>query len=146
MVRIVTGKIDSLKTTRMRERYLRDRKGDGFIAIKRMIKDKVHSYEAVRLSTGERLPLIVRDEFVYTTFPVSCQIGPYLFNQETIDRITQSIGEMIRQKIEPLYLDEIGVLELEGKCFDHIFKKMVASGLDLVVSVREDLIEAFLAK
>ncbi|MFA5466478.1 MAG: nucleoside-triphosphatase [Candidatus Izemoplasmatales bacterium] len=146
MVKILTGKINSMKTQRMLDLYKRDHRGDGFISIKHMIKDKVHSYEAMRLSTGERLPFIIRDEFVYQEFPISCQIGPYLFNQATIDKVTEAISIMVNDKISPIYLDEIGLLELEGKCFDHILRKMVASKLDLVLSMRVSLVEAIINK
>ncbi|MDD5293608.1 MAG: nucleoside-triphosphatase [Candidatus Izemoplasmatales bacterium] len=146
MVKIVTGKINSEKTSRMIQLFEHTGVGDGYVSIKRMIRDKVHSYEAMRLQTKARLPLIVRDEYVWETFPVACQIGPYLFNQDTLNQITRDIREMIERKIEPIYLDEIGLLELEGKGFDHVVKDMVRSGRDVVLCVREDLLERVLER
>jgi len=146
MIRIVTGKINSFKTQRMIDLYKKEGKGDGYVSLKMMLKDKVHSYQAQRLSTGEKLPLVVRDEFVYEEFPIGCRIGPYLFNQLTVETIIGEISQMIRKRIEPIFLDEVGLLEIEGKCFDPIVRRMVDSGLDAVFSVREDLIEKFVAK
>lgn len=130
----------------MQDLYELDQLGDGFVAVKHMLKDKVHSYEAMRLKTKKRLPFIIRDEFAYEDFRVNCQIGPYLFNQDTIDAVNMAISQMIKDKVSPIYLDEIGLLELEGKCFDHILRKLVASKLDLVLSIREDLVEAIVQK
>ncbi|MCK7487649.1 MAG: nucleoside-triphosphatase [Bacillus subtilis] len=48
---------------------------------------------------------------------------------------------MIDYSIQPIYLDEIGVLELEGKCFATVLQEMVDSKLDLVLTVRRDLLE-----
>ncbi|MBN2696833.1 MAG: hypothetical protein JXR38_04770 [Bacilli bacterium] len=146
MVRIVTGKMNSRKTQRMQMLYENHPSGDGFVALKMMLKDKVHSYQALRLSTGEKFPLVVRDEFVYESFPIGCQIGPYLFNQKTIDFIQKEMLELIKNKVQPLFLDEVGLLEIEGKCFDPIVRKMIDSRLDVCFSIREDLIEPFVKK
>lgn len=146
MVKIVTGKINSHKTERMRALFESNHKGDGFISLKMMLKNKVHSYQALRLSTGDKFPLVVRDEFVYEDFPISCQIGPYLFNKRTIDMIIMELSLLIKKRIAPLYLDEVGLLEIEGKCFDPIVRKMVDSNLDCVFSVRQDLVDKFIQK
>ncbi len=146
MVKIVTGKINSHKTERTRALYEADHQGDGFISLKMMLKNKVHSYQALRLSSGDKFPLVVRDEFVYEDFPISCQIGPYLFNKKTIDMIIREISLLVKRRIAPLYLDEVGLLEIEGKCFDPIVRTMVDSNLDCVFSVREDLVEKFIQK
>ncbi len=146
MVKIVTGKINSHKTERTKALYDVDHRGDGFISLKMMLKDKVHSYQALRLSSGDKFPLVVRDEFVYEDFPISCQIGPYLFNKNTIQLIFREISLLIKKRIQPLYLDEVGLLEIEGKCFDPIVRIMVDSNLDCVFSVREDLVEKFIQK
>ncbi len=146
MVKIVTGKIDSHKTERTKALYDADHKGDGFISLKMMLKNKVHSYQALRLSSGDKFPLVVRDEFVYEDFPIGCQIGPYLFNKKTIDMIIREISLLVKKRVAPLYLDEVGLLEIEGKCFDPIVRIMVDSNLDCVFSVREDLVEKFIQK
>jgi nucleoside-triphosphatase THEP1 len=51
------------------------------------------------------------------------------------------IDELIAQRISPIYLDEVGVLEINGGGYHNILKKLLSSGLDLVITVRDDLVK-----
>ncbi len=146
MVRIVIGKINSFKTTKMIDLYETEKRGDGFVSVKRMLGDKVHSYDALRLSSKAENLFIIRDEFNETNEEIACQIGPYQMLKDTLDSVEQAITGMIEKNIEPIYLDEIGLLELEGSGFSEILRKMIASGLDLVISVRTDLLQKIVKK
>lgn len=146
MIHIVTGKINSGKSARLGSIYKELKKGDGFISVKRMHYDKVHGYEIMRLSTKVFHPLVIREEFSHQKMNVSCQIGPYLFLEDTLKHVEQEIETMINNSISPLFLDEIGQLELYDKCFNNIFKKMVESDADVYITVREDLIDQILSK
>ena len=145
MLRIVTGKINSGKTTTLGNIY-KTFKGDGFISIKHMKQDKVHSYDILRLSTNETTPFILNENLIETTKPISCQIGPYIFLQDTLSYIEDTLKELIKNKVSPIYLDEIGLLELEDKCLHKIFTELLTSKLDLYVVIREDLIKPILNK
>ena len=146
MVVIVTGKINDFKTTKMCALYEQDYQGDGFVSIKTMRDDRVYSYHAMRLSTGERRLLVLRDSFFNDEFTIACQIGPYLFNQETLDWMEQNITIMLKDNIKPIYLDEVGVLELSDEGTHPILVKLLASKTPLVLSMREDLIEPLTKK
>jgi nucleoside-triphosphatase THEP1 len=141
MVKIVTGKINSLKTTRMVELYKKNHLGDGFVSIKRMIGSKVKSYSVEKLSTGERRLLIIRDEFNDLNEEIAHHIGPYQIIKNTLEFVENEIFKMIKEKTEPIYLDEIGILESEGKAFSHILRAMLNSNLDIVISVRDELLD-----
>lgn len=146
MIKIITGKMNSAKTSRMQAYYDEYPQGDGFVSLKIMRGDKVYGYSALKLSSKEEFPLVVRDEFLQEPFPICCQIGPYLFNQNTVSFIYREFDAMIKKRIEPLFLDEVGLLEIEGKGFDLLVKRLVDSGLDVVFSIREDLVTPFLNK
>ncbi|MBU1145820.1 MAG: hypothetical protein KJ971_08235 [Firmicutes bacterium] len=146
MVRIVTGKINSFKTTKMIELYKKIQKGDGFVSLKIMIKDKVHSYNALHLLTNETFPLIIRKEFNDSSKEVICQIGEYHFLKDTVLLIENTIEKMIKAKVSPIFLDEIGNLELQEKGFHQILKKMISSKLDLYLSIRADLVDEIIKK
>ena len=146
MIHIVTGKMNSGKSTTLGSIYQEKEKGDGFISVKRMHYDKVHGYEIMRLSNKEFHPLVIREEFSHTNMKIACQIGPYLFLEDTLKYIESTIQEMIEKKISPIYLDEIGQLELYDQCFDQIFQKMVQSGLEIYITVREDLVSQVIEK
>jgi nucleoside-triphosphatase THEP1 len=141
MVTFVTGRINSGKTTKLFELYQQTGRGDGYIAIKQMQGTKVVEYTAKRLSSDDAFPYVVRDEFDPGTKKIACSIGPYRFYQDAVDEMVAEIRRMIEYSIEPIFLDEIGQLELRGECFAQVFSEMVASGLDLVVSVKKELLE-----
>ncbi len=146
MVKIVTGKINSLKTTKMIELYEKDHLGDGFVSIKKMDKDKVHSYSVRRLSTKEEKLLIIRDEYNDENNEVLTSIGPYQFLDSTIKYVEEEIKTMIKNEVSTIYLDEIGILELEDKAFAKILRLLIKSDLDLIISVRENLVKAIIKK
>ncbi len=124
----------------MRQLYEQNRLGDGFIAIKNMVHDTVHSYDAMQLSTGEKHLLIKRKTFFEDDFTVGCQIGPYLFNESTLFHIKNTVETLLKNKVSPIYLDEIGVLELENKGLHTTVDMLVKSNTALVLSMREDLV------
>ncbi len=141
MVEIITGKINDFKTTTMKKRFVEDRKGDGFVSLKHMKDNRVRSYEAMRLSTGEKRLLAQNEAYFKDDFIVRDQIGPYLFNRETMAWIEREIEWMIEARVSPIYFDEIGMLELSGKGFSSMLEKMVSSKLDLVLVIRRDLVD-----
>ena len=140
MVSIVTGKINSGKTTQMLARYLNNPIGDGFISLKTMKDGRVMKYDLLQLSNNHETPFVVH-ELDLLNQEVATQLGPYCFLKEGLDDVEKRIEQMIQKSVEPIYLDEIGVLELKGQGFSNILKKLVASKLDLVLSIRQDLIE-----
>jgi len=68
MIKIVTGKINSKKTTRMMDLYLADHQGDGFISLKVMSDQKVYGYHAMKLSSREKRLLMVHKDFYLSEF------------------------------------------------------------------------------
>jgi nucleoside-triphosphatase THEP1 len=146
MIHIITGTINSGKSTTINTTFHNKKKGDGFISVKVMSNSKVHGYDIVKLSDKTTQLFVIRDEFYTDNKPVSCQIGPYLFLQETLDYIQTEIRTMIRQKVTPIYLDEIGQLELYNQCFHSIFREIIESNIECYITVREDLVDAVIRK
>jgi nucleoside-triphosphatase THEP1 len=141
MVKIVTGKINDFKTTKALHLYLKDKQGDGFLSVKHMKDHLVISYDALRLSTQEKRKWIINQKNSTETFFKMMSYGPYLFNLDTKEWIEKSILEMILYDVSPIYLDEIGQLELNGFGYDQILKKLLINKRDLILVIREDLIE-----
>jgi len=141
MIKIVTGNINDYKTTKIIEIFNTSQKGDGFVSLKIMRDHKVHSYEAMRLQTGEKKQLAMHQDYFNNDFNIGSKVGPYIFNKKTMSWIEDEMDELIKMHIEPLYFDEIGMLELGGSGFHQMFRKMIKSNLDLVVVVRRDLVE-----
>ena len=141
MIKIISGHINTFKTTKLIETYDAQKKGDGFAALKYMKQNQVHYYNAINLKSKEQKLLSMHIDFFQNDFEICCQIGPYVFNQETVDWVTGHIEQMINQNIQPIYFDELGMLELAGQGFHHLFKKMLNSKLDLIIVIRTDLIQ-----
>ena len=146
MLNIVTGKINSGKTTRMIELYKCHPSGDGFVSSKNMRGNMVHSYDILHLKTNEKRLFVIHQEFVKEMPKIACQIGPYLFLQETLDFIYDAYRNMIKQGVAPLFIDEIGMLELHDQAFHDIFKELLESNSDIYAVIREDLIDDIIQK
>ena len=146
MLNIVTGRINSSKTTKITDIYNSLNKGDGFVSLKNMKGHLVHSYDVLRLATNEKRRLVIRDIYNEDKEEVCCQIGPYLFSTKIVGYIEDTLRELITNKISPLFLDEVGLLELENLCFHNIFTEMLDSGLDIFVTIRKDLLEKIIEK
>jgi len=141
MITIVTGKINEGKTTALRALYHENKKGDGFISIKKMDGNKVHSFTATRLSSFEQKLLLLHENYFSESFVIAGKVGPYFINLFTLSWIEKTIEQLIKERVEPIYLDEIGAFELRGYGYDRIFRLMIESNLDLVISTRVDSLE-----
>jgi nucleoside-triphosphatase THEP1 len=146
MIHIVTGSVNSGKTSKLAAMYQFENKGDGFVAVKEMESGVVTAYNAMRLRTMEERLFLAREGFVPEGFDSCCRIGPYRMSKQGLEWVEREVRGLIDQKVSPIYLDEIGDLELEGKGFDSIFRLCLDSGLELYVAVRKDFVEPVLKK
>lgn len=145
MVKIVTGKMNSGKSTTIHKMYMENKLGDGFISVKRMYNDQVQGYDMMKLSDKSSDLFVVREEYIDNDVEVACQIGPYMFLKNSLEHIEAEIRQMIANEVSPIYLDEIGQLELYDMCFNNIFKEMVNS-IDCIITVREELVDKVIDK
>ena len=143
---IYIGKINEGKTTALKKHYENNQVGDGFISVKKMINDRVHSYISIRLSTNDEKVILMHEQFFNKDFSIAGKIGPYIINLLTLQSIEKSIMKMISEHVEPIILDEIGVLELKGYGYDYIFRKIINSKSQFIISVREDLVDEVISK
>ena len=146
MLNIVTGKINSGKTTKIFNIYNENKIGDGFISVKNMDGSNVHSYDILRLSSNIKKVFVLHEKYISDNQKIACKIGPYSFLDDTLKYIESELAKLITARIAPIYLDEIGLLELDNQCFYQIFKELLQSGLDVYVVIREDLIQQIIEK
>lgn len=140
MISIITGKINSHKTTKMIDHFENFQQGDGFVSLKFMKDHRVDHYEMMKLSTKERKVLMTHKDSLKENMILHTHIGPYVINQETISWVENEISQMIKQNVSPIYLDEIGKLELSHEGFHHILVNMIHSELDLILVVRDSML------
>ncbi len=144
LITIVTGNIHDGKTTKVISLYERH-KGDGFVSIKNMEGNKVLGFDYLQLSTRKTEPLATKEKIT----PVRDVLGPYYFNEEAMTYIESSFREMINNNVSPIYLDEVGQLELDNKGFHSIISWMVdnmSKTTKLYISVRKSFVEQIIDK
>ncbi|GKX30038.1 hypothetical protein SH1V18_25180 [Vallitalea longa] len=146
MINVITGKINSGKTTKIINLYDELQMGDGFVSIKNMIGNKVHSYEIMQLSTRQKQLMVLREDFLTDSWCESCKIGPYSFSKDTLENIENTIRKFIKKNITPIFLDEIGPLELHNKCFHTIFRELLDNNCELYITIRKDSLEEIIKK
>lgn len=149
MITIIHGAIDSGKTTTMYKIFQESGQGDGFIAKKIYREpDGFIGYEIMRLSSGEKLPLAFKSGYTPENWDEIFRIGPFHFSRQAF-QWGETIGaEILAQQVNPVFIDEIGPLELEGKGWATLFNQFLNSFLhpgkifDIYITVRQNCLES----
>lgn len=148
MVTIITGKMNSGKTTRIKNIFEHTEEGDGFISRKIMIGTDVYGFNAIRLSDGFEFPFMIHERYYYdesifsddTGFAYIYEIGPYKVLKYAIEFIDGTYLKLIEKMISPLYFDEVGLLEVKGLGYAKHILSALNNKLDIIITAREDLI------
>ncbi len=141
-ITIVTGTINSFKTQRLLKIAQQQTHADGYIAIKTMQEKKVHSYYALRLKTHTVQLLAMHENFYRAHFVNTLKHGPYYFNIDTLNAIEKELVSLSKDTdVNPIIIDEIGQLEIQGKGFHHALQTLIKSKKDIVISVAKNQLE-----
>ncbi len=134
----------------MRSLYLKEKSGDGFITQKIFRGPLFVGYEIMRLSTGQSMIQSLKKEFFPRDRRPFSTCGPFCFNEEGFAFADSIIDDVIVNGIDPVFVDEIGPLELNGKGHHDCFKKILGTKSTLYVAVRnrcvDDVISCFSLK
>lgn len=147
MITVLKGGINRGKTTEMLSIYSRNKSGDGFVTRKVFEKDLFAGYEIVRLSSMESKPFIFKTGYEPCHWVEAFKYGPFTFSKEAIVFAESIMDEIIKSGADPVYIDEVGPVELQGKGFYKPLKMALEAGRNLYVTVREacvdDVLELF---
>lgn len=141
MIKIITGKRDSGKTTYLR--YLvRDSKFfNGFLEYKKYDEnDKFVGYEIFDLETNKRYEFITTD-----MTREGRKLDKFVVLQEGVNKGKEIIMNAIKKE-KILVIDEFGQLELDGELFHEAIEKALKSDLEIYITVRTELLNAFIEK
>ncbi|UCH97613.1 MAG: hypothetical protein JSV88_12405 [Candidatus Aminicenantes bacterium] len=141
MIYIITAGIDEGKTREIEAIYRQMKKGDGWVSRKVFLNAEFVGYEIVKLSTGEKLPLAYKMEFVPPGWDAIYRIGLFRFSKKAFDFAGKIIDEIIAKDIEPVFIDEIGPLELQGKGFCPMLEKILKTQKDVYIVVRNHCVD-----
>jgi len=137
MITIITGPIHSGKTTRLVDEFSRCSNGDGFASMKIMDGSFVEGFDLLRLSTGFAMPLARKKIDLKREWNQCCSYGPYSFSKDAVDYVTETASRLMNETDVTFFLDEIGSLELADLCFNDAVLKMLESGNDIFITVRD---------
>lgn len=148
MVYIVSAQINEGKTQKLLAIYNELKQGDGFVSKKIFLNGKDFiGYEIMRLSTNEKMPLAYKTPYVPSNWDEVYRYGPFSFSNRALEFAERIIDDTTICNIEPVFIDEIGPLELDGKGFSTLLKKVLKTQKDIYITVRNhcaaDVIEKF---
>ncbi len=141
MITIITGAIDSGKTRYLKKLYDKDAKGDGILSLKHYENGLFQGYDLFHLKSGEQEAFIRLKTQLPENWEEKYDIGKFSFSEEGF-----MFAEEVLNNIEsgPVYIDEIGPLEIWGKeGFYNILKELINKHTDLFLSLRGSLIDDF---
>lgn len=142
MVTIVTGPINTGKTTWLINDFKSKENVDGFACRKVKINNEHIGYELVHLATGETCQFIRKINHIPDGWNEAFRLGMhYTFNQEGFAFANNICNEALARGVKCFYLDEVAHLELKGQGFADILRRILSANVDLVLVVREALIE-----
>ncbi len=141
MVYFVTGEVDSGKTTLMKKIYETKKQGDGFVCEK-IFQDNVFTgYRIKQLSSSEAKIFSYQHALLPDGELAVFTCGRFSFLKSGFEFAESITDEVIASGADPLFIDEIGPLELSGRGFNDIFIKILDSGKTVYATARIQLIE-----
>lgn len=144
MINIITGSVNSGKSTKLVNIYKSLGKGDGFFNRKIYNGNCYIGQEIVRMSNGESMLWSLKGKLP-DCWQEECGYEIYSFSMAALKFAEQIINSLLALE-EPIFIDEIGPLELQNKGFHDLFKKCLILNKELYVVIRESCLKIILYK
>ncbi len=141
MVYIITGGLNQGKTLRMLSIYKKLKKGDGFITRKIFSDESFIGYDIVRLQTGYSIPFAYKKDHTPADWDEIYKYGSFTFSMKAFRFAEKIITETINRSEDPVFIDEVGYLELQGKGFSDILKKVFEIQQEIYITVRNEYMD-----
>jgi len=145
-INIISGKIDCGKTTKLFQLYVEKNLGDGFLLRKSYDNEIYVGQQLVRLSTGESKPFSFRKGATHLDNNLADTYKNYSFTKEGFYFAEKIVMELLENNVEPIFIDEIGPLELQGKGFYDIFLLILKSQKEVFVVIRDSCVAQVIEK
>ncbi len=138
MIFIITGGINTGKTTRMLELFMEHPLGDGFVCPKNCEENKLCRYDIRHLQTGQTIPFAYPSDTIPENWVEQIRYGKYTFSVQAFNFAKAIANTCLENHISPFFLDEIGPIELDlHQGFYSILKKIKILDIDFYISVRK---------
>ena len=143
-VNIIAGGVNTGKTTGLLSIYREIGSGDGFINIKTFEAGKYSGQRIVRLSTGESEAFSFRKEFIPPNWDEEYRYDAYSFSKRGLQLAYKTVSDIISKNVEPVFIDEIGPLELQKKGFFDLLAVLLKTKKEIFITVRDSCVESVL--
>lgn len=140
MIHLITGAVNQGKSTGLLAIYRRLGTGDGFYNRRILQGNETIGQAIIHMATGASRVLAYREGFIPRAWNEQCRYGPFSFAGEGFDFGRRIIQKALEKQIIPIFIDEIGPLELAGMGFDPIMFQALQYATELYVVVRENCI------
>lgn len=132
MMYIITGPVNSGKSTRLLSIYNNTKNGDGFY-LKKTFKGSLYTgQEIIRLSSGIKMPFSYLADFIPEYWDEACRYKNYSFSRAAL----KFAEDIFAENFNPAFLDELGPIELAGEGFYDIFNNLLKTNKDIYAVVR----------
>ncbi len=142
MVYLLTGPRDSGKTTRLLKLY-EEKRGGGIASIKGK-KDGYEFYKIAFLGSAQPSLLLATENPEYAENPDFFKFKRFYFSKTAFKKAKLYITQIIALSVSPIFLDEVGKLELNGMGFHNVCLKLIGLQSDVYITVRDTNLSEFL--
>jgi nucleoside-triphosphatase THEP1 len=146
MVHLISGAVHQGKSTYMLNLYRSLQQGDGFYNRHIFREGHLVGQEIVHLTTGASRPFSYRDGFIPKDWDEECRYDAFSFSGAGLDFGREILINAYQNHMEPLFVDEIGPLELAGKGFDRVVTALLPKVADWYVVVRRNCVEEVITR
>ena len=146
MINIITGEVNQGKTSKLLNIYSKIKCGDGFFNRKVYINGHYAGQDIVRLSTSEAKALSFKEGYIPSDWDEAYRYSTYSFCKTGFLFAEDIVSDIIKNNINPIFIDEIGPLELQEKGFYNIFKLCLQIQGNLYVVIRRNLLNEIINK
>lgn len=146
MIHFITGAVNIGKSTYLLGIYRSLDKGDGFYNRKIYRVNSIVGQEIVHLATEESRLFSYRDGFIPQSWPEECHYSNFSFSRDGLEFGRGIIKKAIFFHLEPLFIDEIGPLELQGQGFHDLFSSLIDTPIETYVVVRQNSLDNVIRK
>lgn len=148
MITIVTGAINSGKSSWMLRDASKYEDVDGFICVKTFVGDTHTGYDLCRPAQKESVAFIRKPAFLPSDWAEAERFEDiYSFSAQGFSFAASIASSVLKNPAETrFYLDEIGFLELADRGFAPQLNALLEANVCLVVAVRDFLLEQVIEK
>lgn len=140
-INIITGGINTGKTKKLLSTYQKIGQGDGFIIFKVFDRGLYVGQRIMRLSTSVSENFSFKEGFTPINWDEEYRYDVFSFSKKGLMFAHETIYDILENGNNPVFIDEIGPLELQKKGFFNIFTALIKMEKDIYVTIRSSCVE-----